>query len=451
MAHSKLGRSLFAIGLLASGCGSDNGETGGGSTGPDAYPVTGQPVVGMTTFEEGFIQTLSSASIPGAAVAIASEGGIVYLRGFGYGQTGGGAVVQPDSLFRIASVSKSFTAVAALKLLQDQAASPAPTVTLDAPLFDATNGLLAGLLPAASFEPNISPAVPNMTTRQMLNMTAGWSTGEDGVLFGQRTVAAAGKLDQPPPATEDTTVSYVLGWENVPNHPPGSCYEYSDIAYLVLGRVIEAATGGTYEDYVKINVLEPMGITTMASGDSHLSSRMTGEVMFYGNANQPAGPSLYPDVNGDVEAPYGADFALEYHDSNGGWVAEVEDLVTFVSALDNQGALKSPLDSDSTNLMFSCPSEINPCSPPDTGAADPATTNCFGMGFGLTLQDGEVVQWSKNGDFAGTFALLYYLPKRKIAWAAVFNQQPLEVGPAQQRVHALISSALDAHPAWGSE
>lgn len=443
---------MVSLSLSGSACDSDASSPGpneGGAAGQSSVPITGDPVSGMSTFEAGLIQAMTTAAIPGAAVAIAAEGEVVYLRGIGYGDATAQTAVEPDSLFRIASLSKSFTAVAALKLVQDQAASRTPTVTLDAPLFDANTGLLASLLPAASFDPNISPAVPNMTTRHMLNMTAGWSTTEDSVLFGQRTVAAAGKLNQPPPATEDTTVSYVLGWEPVPNHPPGTCYEYSDIAYLVLGRVIEAATGSTYEDYVKTNVLEPMGITSMESGDSHIEDRLPGEVTFYGNADQPPGPSLYPDVTGDVEAPYGAEFALEFHDSNGGWVATVEDLVTFVSALDNQGGLTSPLNSESTNLMLTCPSGIAPCPAAGSDASDPGATACFGMGFGLTFEGGDVVQWWKNGDFAGTFSLLYYLPKKKIAWAATFNSQPVDVGGMQQSVHSLISAALAAHPSWG--
>ena len=62
------------------------------------------------------------------------------------------------------------------------------------------------------------------------------------------------------------------------DHPPGATYAYSNFGYCIQGRIIEAASGETYEDYVKTALLEPIGITRMAIGNT-LKSR-EGEVTY---------------------------------------------------------------------------------------------------------------------------------------------------------------------------
>jgi N-acyl-D-amino-acid deacylase len=73
--------------------------------------------------------------IPGGAMAVIQDGKLVLSRGYGYADTNTGELIQPDSLFRIASVSKPITAVAVLKLVEND------ELSLDMPAFQMLNHL----------------------------------------------------------------------------------------------------------------------------------------------------------------------------------------------------------------------------------------------------------------------------------------------------------------------
>src|ERR1700684_2706426 len=70
---------------------------------------------GLDTVMQGL---LSKYSIPGAALAVSRNGALVYARGFGSANTSSATPVQPDSLFRVGSVSKTFTAIAIMELVE---------------------------------------------------------------------------------------------------------------------------------------------------------------------------------------------------------------------------------------------------------------------------------------------------------------------------------------------
>ena len=80
---------------------------------------TGQFVPGLESYDRIVARIMRDHDIPGAAVAVVRYGRLVYARGFGVADRESGTPVQPDSLFRIASLSKPITAVAVLKLVED--------------------------------------------------------------------------------------------------------------------------------------------------------------------------------------------------------------------------------------------------------------------------------------------------------------------------------------------
>src|SRR5687768_3630382 len=88
---------------------------------PDGeFPMTGEPRLELAPFDAWLASFLAEHKIPGAALAIAREGKVVYARGFGYADRDAKTPVEPDNLFRIASVSKPITGVAIMKLVQDE-------------------------------------------------------------------------------------------------------------------------------------------------------------------------------------------------------------------------------------------------------------------------------------------------------------------------------------------
>src|SRR5512145_2885668 len=75
-------------------------------------PVSGNAVASMQSVDATMIDILETTDIPGASLTVARHGKIIYQRGFGWAHREAREAVQPESLFRIASVSKPMTAVA---------------------------------------------------------------------------------------------------------------------------------------------------------------------------------------------------------------------------------------------------------------------------------------------------------------------------------------------------
>jgi CubicO group peptidase (beta-lactamase class C family) len=168
---------------------------------------------------------------PAIAYGIVVGGELVHSAGFG-ARTLGGAAPDADTVFRIASMSKSFTASALLLLrdagvlaLDDQAARYVPE--------------LAGWTYGAA------DAVP-VTIRHLLTMTAGFPTDDP---WGDRQQGLA--LD---------AFGELLAGGVAFNWAPGTRFEYSNLGYAILGRVLTAASGVPYEDFIRTRLLAPLGL-----------------------------------------------------------------------------------------------------------------------------------------------------------------------------------------------
>ena len=84
----------------------------------DRPPVTGKLNKALAPFDDLMLNFVQSHQVPGAALAVTRNSKLVYLRGFGWANVDGKRPVQPESLFRIASVSKPLTAVTVLQLVE---------------------------------------------------------------------------------------------------------------------------------------------------------------------------------------------------------------------------------------------------------------------------------------------------------------------------------------------
>ena len=97
---------------------------------PCKFPVTGKASAALVSFDNLMTKFVRQHDVPGAALAVGRHGKVVYARGFGYANREEKQPVQPQSLFRIASVSKPITAVAAMTILSAPAVLPRPLSSL---------------------------------------------------------------------------------------------------------------------------------------------------------------------------------------------------------------------------------------------------------------------------------------------------------------------------------
>jgi CubicO group peptidase (beta-lactamase class C family) len=168
---------------------------------------------------------------PAIAYGIVFGGKLVHSAGFG-ARTLGGPAPDADTVFRIASMSKSFTASAVL-LLRDAGA-----LALDDPA--------AGYVPELAGWTYGAADAAALTIRHLLSMTAGFPTDDP---WGDRQqglpLDAFGEL--------------LAGGVSF-NWAPGTRFEYSNLGYAILGRVVTAASGVPYEEFIRTRLLAPLGM-----------------------------------------------------------------------------------------------------------------------------------------------------------------------------------------------
>lgn len=290
--------------------------------GQSTIAVTGREVPELAAYETALRTIMQRWSIPGASMAIADNGRLVFARGFGLADREAGIQVQPASIFRLASISKPFTGMAILKLVQDG------RLSLDAKFVD--------VIPNVTPPPNVTPdpRLRDITIRQLLQHTGGWDKeiAEDHVL--QYTLAARALGVERTRLTPTDLARYAIGQRLDFN--PGTRYSYSQTGYTILGRVIERLTGKSYEDAVRDLVLAPAGVTAPKIGRSLPSQREPDEVKYYDYPNAPlVATPVVPGIAGPAPRPY-ANRWMELNEAFGGWIGTAPDLLKWITALEGR-------------------------------------------------------------------------------------------------------------------
>ena len=171
---------------------------------------------------------------PGLAFGIVVDGKLVHTFNYGYTNIEKKIPVSSSSLFRIASMSKSFTAMAILKLRDEG------KLNLDDPAYRYVPELKNLKYPTAD--------APPITIRHLLTHGAGFP--EDNP-WGDRQLA-------------DSDKEFMEFLENqiIFSNPPGIAYEYSNLGFALLGKIVTKVSGKRYQDYIRDNIWKPLGMKT---------------------------------------------------------------------------------------------------------------------------------------------------------------------------------------------
>jgi CubicO group peptidase (beta-lactamase class C family) len=169
---------------------------------------------------------------PGLVWGIVLDGKLVHTGGTGFANVEKKIPAAIDTRFRIASMSKSFTALAIMKLRDAGKLSLADPVEKFLPEFRAIGPLTADS--------------PPITVRHLLTMTPGFP--EDNP-WGDRQLAVGVKEFS----------DFVAGGVALSN-PPGVTYEYSNFAFALLGQIVAKTSGMPYQRYITREILEPLGM-----------------------------------------------------------------------------------------------------------------------------------------------------------------------------------------------
>ena len=322
-----------------------------------ALAVTAPPKADVARYAEALLeQGYPDTKAPGVAVLVARGDEVLYRGARGAASIELGVPLSPDQVFRLGSITKQFAAAGVLKLAEDGKLS----------LDDSLSKFVPGY-----------PGGDKITVRMLLNHTSGIKSYTDipGVMEGpiQKTVSTAQLIDT---------------FKNEkPDFAPGAGWKYNNSGYVLVGAVIEAASGMPWHAWLKKSFFEPLGMQHTGYGDEAVAV-IPGHVMGYTLKDDRWAVALYLSMT----QPHAA----------GALVSTVDDLLRWNRALHEGKVLKA----ESYRQMIT----------PVGKAVDQH------YGFGIShesFRGTDILQ--HGGGIFGFSTYLLYLPAEELTVAVLYN------------------------------
>jgi D-alanyl-D-alanine carboxypeptidase len=316
-------------------------------------------------------------------LGVARDGQWVYGRAFGKANHEQGSAADADTRFRIGSVTKQFTAVALMQLVERGA------VQVDDPI--------------GRYVPNLSDDISKVTLHQLLQHSSGIASyTDDEALMAH---------DREPHAASEVLGSFA---QKPLRFTPGERFEYSNSNYFLLGLVIEKASGVSYEAYLQKFVLEPAGLQRTSTIDAPDAPNTA-----VGYTSNDAHTALVPDGPFDMSMPFSA----------GALRSTANDLLAWDRAWTAHTLLSATSQARMTKL------EPKLTQPNGSG---------YGYGLGVSQNEGiEVV--AHGGGIRGFTSYLARIPQEGWMVVALCNASSFDAGSvAKPVVDMIIKSAAIA-------
>jgi D-alanyl-D-alanine carboxypeptidase len=241
---------------------------------------------------------LTTQKIPGATLAISKNGKLVYQKAYGKADVEGNVDMKLDTQMRVASVSKTFTGLALMLLVQDGKLSLDDRVFGEGTILGTTYGTKA-----------YSDRVKKVTVRHLLQMTTGgW------VVSGNRDA-----IDYQQAVSNEQYFDWMMDFASL-TFEPGSQYWYINTNYFVAARIIEKVSGKPFAQFLKERIFDPLEMKSTALAKNGAAGRYPNEAIYYGQ-----GGTKGHEYN----------FNIERRDGDAGIVTTAPDLLRFVNAIDN--------------------------------------------------------------------------------------------------------------------
>jgi len=346
--------------------------------------------------------------IKGASFALMKNDSLIYAKGYGYSDIKDSIKCEVKNVFRVASVSKLITAVAIMRLCETGKLTTQDFVFGE-------EGILCDSLFLNYRDKNIK----KITVEHLLRHTGGFANPHGDAAFNTDLVAKY--LGKELPLSMDDMVQYATRIRL--RARPGGWFNYSNLGYIILSKVVEKASGMPYEIYVKDSVLAPMGCYDMHLANNFSDEFLENEVKYYEVREAEPVPAydgsdtlvMKSRGGNDVHGLYGA----------GGWVASPVELLRFVSAIDNCPVKEEFLSQESIDFMTMYSKNFKPA------------------GWATVTSR----EWMRTGSMAGTSALIK-AQKDGYTWVFISNSSSW-TGPAlSRRMGRDITRALQRVKKW---
>ena len=199
-----------------------------------AQPDLAKIAAAAPVIDKVFADYQLDSHAPGLVYGIVADGRLIHVRSFGVQELAQWRPVTPDTVFRIASMSKAFTALAILTLRDEG------KLSLDAPAETYVPELRSWRYPVGDSR--------KIRVRDLLNHTSGLVTddpwGDRQQVLSEAEFTAL--LRRPPPFTR----------------APGTAFEYSNYGYALLGRIIANVSGQPFDRYIRNTIMRPLGMAS---------------------------------------------------------------------------------------------------------------------------------------------------------------------------------------------
>ncbi|HEX5758124.1 MAG TPA: serine hydrolase [Thermoanaerobaculia bacterium] len=236
---------------------------------------------------DAYLRSAYPAGGPGAAAIVVDDGKVLLREGYGLANLELGVPIEPEMVFRIGSVTKQFTAVAALLLVAEG------KLALDDEIIE--------------YLPDYPTGGRKITVEHLLTHTSGIKS-------------YTALPEWLPRRREDLTVPQMIAlFKDQPmDFAPGEKWAYNNSGYFLLGAVLEKASGQSYEELLRSRIFAPLGMKR--TGYGHVEPILPGRVAGYQRGRQ-----------GWVNAPY---LSMTQPYAAGSLVSTVDDLALWNAALD---------------------------------------------------------------------------------------------------------------------
>jgi CubicO group peptidase (beta-lactamase class C family) len=329
---------------------------------------------------------LARTHVPGAGLALVARDRVLWAGGVGLADRDTGRPVGVDTLFRVGSITKSFVALALVKL------SEQGRIELDAPV--------SRLAPELGIDNRWEREAP-ITVAHLLEHTAGF----DDMHFNEFYA---------PVSIESATLTQILARNprsRVARWRPGSRFSYANPGYTVAAYLIEKASGRRWFDYIRDELLVPLGMTNAAL-------RFSPEVDARLSRGYNDGPSAIP-------------YRAIYHHPAGNLMASPRELAALVQLWLNRGRIGGRSLVSVAGFERTERSETNAIRGLDVD---------YGLGnYGGTW---VVRERGHDGGIDGFLSAAHYIPDRGVGYVVLLNSTGRGAPEASRQIRALVTEYL---------
>jgi len=325
---------------------------------------------GRTPDIDALFEQYTGPAIPGASVIVIRDGHVILRRGYGMADLERHVAARPETDYRLASVSKQFTAMAIMLLARD--------------------GKIRFDQPIREILPELPAAAQGVTVRHLLNHTSGLPDYED-LIPDTQTVQVS-----------DRDVLALLARKDTLYFPAGSTYRYSNSGYVLLGIIVERVSHLTFAEFLRTRIFARLGMTASVA---HIEGADTVPHRAFGYS--PAAAGFTPNDQSVTSATLG----------DGGIYTNVDDLVRWDQALYGETLV------DTATMRLAT-------TPPTLPAG--AETQ-YGFGWFVDTYRNER-RWRHTGETSGFRNAIQRFPDRRFTVIVLTNRSSGEPAVIAERI-----------------